>query len=460
MSENKRRRFGQELEQEQEQMQQPGGSYLAQIEEESTRQQEQMQMQNPIPWRAPPPRRNWQPNLNTLAFQARVEDVGLERRLINLAIALKAYMLADENARYIGEQPFDQRIPAYMRPMKFKVTMPEEPPVAVILLKEPTVPKQSQAVLDLFRETGLSAIMESVTVNEKTELVNPSIRFLFEMMPQYEGMAKGVVEKKSIVLDRFPFFLPYGYKLVEFLKHLSNSATHGYLFIELNECVNQLFQLIVEFCETKKVEIPIFTFGKMAENSTKPGEFLFLENTASRCFTARIPNWHPAVFVDLRKKPQTNEQFLHIQQGYDKLLSAIAGRPISGRFCADFQFRHPSLIGKLNFCTHTFTAEECKYLAHFCFPCISDNAMAVSAFWLCVPTHVVFFLLFFSVSAHTHTHTHTGTAGGKYVCVHLYMYWWYAMAVSMNTLTLVMLPLAFAILHMHAYTHTLHSTHR
>ncbi len=39
-------------------------------------------------------------------------------------------------------------------------------------------------------------------------------------------------------------------------------------------------------------------------------------------------------------------------------------------------------------------------------------------FHLCVPTHFVFFLLFFSVSAHTHT----GIAGGKYVCVHLYMY--------------------------------------
>ena len=70
-------------------------------------------------------------------------------------------------------------------------------------------------------------------------------------------------------------------------------------------------------------------------------------------------------------------------------------------------------------------------------------------FHLCVPTHFVFFLLFFSVSAHTHTQ------GAKVVsmCVcTCTWYWGCAIAVIMNMLTLVILTVTFIFLPMHTHT--------
>ena len=223
-------------------------------------------------------------------------------------------------------------------------------------------------MLDLFRAQGLSSILETITVKGHSNYVNRSIKLLFDTMPVTEGLRKGAVEAKSIAMDRFPFNLPYRYNLAGFLTWLSKSTEHQDLFVELNACVTQLLNQIIQFCEFKGWDLPstLYTFGVMARQTTELGHLLHLAVTEK--FNI-VTNWHPAVFIDLRCAPKTEEQYEHIQSGFDHLLSAVAGKSIKGKFCRDFQNRHTHSMQEYKLQSYTFTLEDCKYLVHFCFPC-------------------------------------------------------------------------------------------
>ena len=286
------------------------------------------------------PGRNWKPNDATVQFNSTTPNFQ------KLGEEMNVILRSDDAARFVGEQPLI--FPAYGKPMPYMVHVPsgEKSISAVLLLKEPTVPKSGP---DSFRETGLAGIMEK-TVDSTGEYnyVNASIRMLCKEMPEHEGLSKTAIEDSCVVLDRFPFSLPYGFQLEDFLKFLEEHHTR--VFDDYMRLTNDCFQSVLNLVEARNIgsqPLPLpklYTFGAMARKSTETTSFLYMPSSAA---FEKVCIWHPSVFVDLRHSPTNPVHFDNIQAGLNDLLTEVAGRPIVGSFCSDFQSKNSLLIENL-----------------------------------------------------------------------------------------------------------------
>ncbi len=253
-------------------------------------------------------------------------------------------MRSNDAACFVGEQPLI--FPAYGKPMPYMVHIPSGEISAVLLLKEPTVPKSGPAS---FRETGLASIMEK-TVDSTGEYnyVNASIRMLCKEMPEHEGLSKTAIEDSCVILDRFPFSLPYGFKLEDFLMFLKEH--HARVFSDYMSLTDDCLQSVLNLLETRNIgsqPLPppkLYTFGAMARKSTEISSFLYMPSSA---YFKTVCIIHPSVFVDLRHSPTNSVQYENIQAGLNDLLTTVAGRPVVGSFCSDFQSQHPLLLRRL-----------------------------------------------------------------------------------------------------------------
>ena len=275
----------------------------------------------------------------TIAFSN--NNLDLLERMDRFEDWFHPFLRTDESAQFLSDQKVGS-IELYGRRLPHPVSIPPTNGAAVVVqMQYPAVNKSPEYI-----DRGLVKIAELLPLASRTParvFVNASVEMLMRIWPQNDGIDWQKSFATTVLLDLFPFQLPYLFKLKEFLRWLcgKNEA----MFLLFQQIKKLQMEAVAKYLDETTVQCasgtPLLLAGTLSKASGKKGDYLYTDTVL--CFLSTHCINHPCSFIDERLSP-SRESILANQPQLDVFLSAVAGKDVKGTWFIKFADKNESSV--------------------------------------------------------------------------------------------------------------------